>query len=685
MTLARSRPAQGRPLEPWQDPAARPFVRIAGVTRKYGDIYAVDNVSLDIYRGEFFALLGPSGCGKTTLLRMLAGFDRPTSGRIEIDGQDMSAVPPWRRPVNMMFQSYALFPHMTVGQNVAFGLKQDRVPKDELKRRVEEALALVRLDAFAGRRPDQLSGGQRQRVALARAIAKRPKLVLLDEPLAALDKKLRETTQFELVSIQEKLGITFVIVTHDQEEAMTVSTRMAIMRDGQVAQMGPPAEIYEYPDSRFVADFVGDVNLLEARVVEAGSQRHAPGLPRRGLRDRHRPRRAGRGRRDHVGGDPAREVRARDLAARRHRRQLHGRPRRRHRLSGRRLDLPCAAGEWGHHPRHRRQPPAPDRAPGHLGGRGLAAVAARRRHRPQVMIDRILRGAGGRLLVLIPYAWLLVFFLVPFAIVLKISFSESAIAVPPYLPLWELVDEAGEQMLRISLNLSNYLRLLEDSLYVRAYLNSLRIAATATVLTLLVGFPMAYAMARTSERWRPMLLMLVILPFWTSFLIRVYAWIGILKDEGLLNAFLIWTGLISAPLHIYNTETAVLIGIVYSYLPFMILPLYANLEKHDPALIEAAVDLGCPPWKAFWLVTVPLALPGIIAGSFLVFIPAVGEFVIPDLLGGSQTLMIGRTLWLDFFQNRDWPTASAVAVLLLLVLVVPILIFQRVQTERGAS
>jgi putrescine transport system permease protein len=301
------------------------------------------------------------------------------------------------------------------------------------------------------------------------------------------------------------------------------------------------------------------------------------------------------------------------------------------------------------------------------------------------MIRRILRGAGGRLLVLVPYAWLLVFFLVPFAIVLKISFSESAIAVPPYLPLWKLADEAGEQVLRISLNLSNYLRLLEDSLYVRAYLNSLRIAATATVLTLLVGFPMAYAMARTSERWRPMLLMLVILPFWTSFLIRVYAWIGILKDEGLLNAFLIWTGLISAPLHIYNTETAVLIGIVYSYLPFMILPLYANLEKHDPALIEAAVDLGCPPWKAFWLVTVPLALPGIIAGSFLVFIPAVGEFVIPDLLGGSQTLMIGRTLWLDFFQNRDWPTASAVAVLLLLVLVVPILIFQRVQTERGAS
>jgi putrescine transport system ATP-binding protein len=260
----------GRPLEPWQDPAAVPFVRVVNVTKKFGDVYAVDNVSLDIYRGEFFALLGPSGCGKTTLLRMLAGFEQPSSGRIEIDGQDMSRVPPWRRPVNMMFQSYALFPHMSVAQNVAFGLRQDRVPAPEIRRRVEEALALVRLEAYGGRRPDQLSGGQRQRVALARAIVKRPKLILLDEPLGALDKKLRERTQFELVNIQETLGITFVIVTHDQEEAMTVSTRMAIMNEGVTVQVGPPAEVYEYPSSRFVADFVGDVNILEARVVEAG-------------------------------------------------------------------------------------------------------------------------------------------------------------------------------------------------------------------------------------------------------------------------------------------------------------------------------------------------------------------------------------------------------------------------------
>ncbi|WP_418159744.1 ABC transporter ATP-binding protein [Benzoatithermus flavus] len=260
-------------MEPWQDPNALPFIRIQNVTKKFGDLYAVDNVSLDIYRGEFFALLGPSGCGKTTLLRMLAGFETPTQGRILIDGQDMAAVPPWRRPVNMMFQSYALFPHMTVEDNIAFGLKQERLARSEIRDRVAEAIRLVQLEGREKRRPDQLSGGQKQRVALARAIVKRPKVLLLDEPLGALDKKLRERTQFELVNVQETLGLTFVIVTHDQEEAMTVSTRMAVMNEGQVVQLGTPAEMYEYPASRFVADFLGDVNVLEARVVEAGRER----------------------------------------------------------------------------------------------------------------------------------------------------------------------------------------------------------------------------------------------------------------------------------------------------------------------------------------------------------------------------------------------------------------------------
>jgi len=294
---------------------------------------------------------------------------------------------------------------------------------------------------------------------------------------------------------------------------------------------------------------------------------------------------------------------------------------------------------------------------------------------------------GRHLLIAVPFAWLLAFFLVPFLIVLKLSFSESMLAQPPYAPLMDLADEAGSLYLRIQLNLSNYLLLFQDETYRDAYGTSLRIAFFSTLMTLAVALPMAYGMAKAPERYRLPLLMLVILPFWTSFLIRVYAWIGILKKEGLLNELLLALGVVSQPLVILNTNVAVYIGIVYSYLPFMVLPIYASFEKMDASLVEAAIDLGCTPVKAFWRITVPIAFPGILAGSLLVFIPAVGEFVIPDLLGGSETLMIGRTLWLEFFNNRDWPLASAVAVVLLLVLVLPIMYFQRSHgpTEAGAE
>lgn len=255
-------------LEAWQDPDARPFLEIHNVTKVFdGSTYAVDDVSLRIFKGEFFSLLGASGCGKSTLLRMLAGLERCTSGRILIEGQDITHMPPYERPVNMMFQSYALFPHMTVEQNVAFGLRQERLSRQEIRSRVAEMLELVRMTGFARRKPDQLSGGQRQRVALARSLAKQPKLLLLDEPLGALDRKLRESTQFELVNIQERVGTTFIMVTHDQEEAMTMSTRLAIMDSGRILQVGTPAEVYEYPASRFVAEFIGAVNLFEGRVV----------------------------------------------------------------------------------------------------------------------------------------------------------------------------------------------------------------------------------------------------------------------------------------------------------------------------------------------------------------------------------------------------------------------------------
>jgi len=264
--MANPRPDQKN--EPWKDPGAQPYVRLEKLTKKFGDFVAVDDVSLNIYRGEIFCLLGGSGSGKTTLLRMMAGFERPTEGRIWIDGTDVTGTPPYERPVNMMFQSYALFPHMNVQKNVAFGLRQDKVSAGEIDERVMDILKLVRMESFVKRMPHQLSGGQRQRIALARALIKRPKLLLLDEPLAALDKKLREHTQFELLNIQDKLGVTFVVVTHDQEEAMTLASRIGVMNHGEIVQIGTPTDIYEYPGSRFVADFIGSVNLFEGRIVE---------------------------------------------------------------------------------------------------------------------------------------------------------------------------------------------------------------------------------------------------------------------------------------------------------------------------------------------------------------------------------------------------------------------------------
>jgi len=292
-------------------------------------------------------------------------------------------------------------------------------------------------------------------------------------------------------------------------------------------------------------------------------------------------------------------------------------------------------------------------------------------------------GVTGRALVTsVPYLWLVLFFLVPFVIVLKISFSDSQIAMPPYEPLLQW---ASDRVLQVKLNFANYAFLVEDNLYWKAYLNSIFVAAVSTLLCLLIGYPMAYAIARSQPSTRNVLLLLVILPFWTSFLLRVYAWIGILKNNGLINNALMALGVIEQPIQMLQTDFAVYVGIVYSYLPFMILPLYANLEKLDITLLEAAADLGCKPWKAFLKVTLPLSIPGVVAGCLLVFIPAVGEFVIPSLLGDPGMLMIGKVLWTEFFNNRDWPVASAVATALLLFLVIPIMYFQRAQDAESAA
>ncbi|HEY7643326.1 MAG TPA: ABC transporter permease subunit [Steroidobacteraceae bacterium] len=289
-------------------------------------------------------------------------------------------------------------------------------------------------------------------------------------------------------------------------------------------------------------------------------------------------------------------------------------------------------------------------------------------------------GLSGRTLVIaVPWIWLLLFFVIPFLIVLQISFAETRwLGTPPYTPLLEWIDH---KFLQLKLNTGNYTFLFEDALYRDAWLSSLKVAAISTVLCLLLGYPMAYAIARAETTWRNTLLLLVILPFWTSFLLRVYAWIGLLSNTGVINNTLIALGIIDEPIVMLQTNSAMYIGIVYSYLPFMILPLYSNLEKHDQTLLEAAVDLGCRPFRAFLSITLPLSKPGIIAGSMLVFIPAVGEFVIPRLLGGTNSLMIGRVLWDEYFLNRNWPVASAVAMAMLLLLVLPIMVFQHYQAQ----
>ena len=293
------------------------------------------------------------------------------------------------------------------------------------------------------------------------------------------------------------------------------------------------------------------------------------------------------------------------------------------------------------------------------------------------------RSWGARAVLLVPYLWLLLFFLAPFVIVLKISFSQTAIALPPYVPVLDLA--AGWRGLMEffgRLTLGGYQLLVSDPIYLLSYLKSLKVAAVSTAMLLVIGYPIAYGIARSPRAIQPLLVMLVVLPFWTSFLIRVYAWINILQRDGLLNDVLLALGIVHTRPEWLSSDTAIYIGVVYSYLPFMVLPLYATLEKMDESLLEAAADLGCPRWKSFWLVTLPLSLPGVAAGVLLCFIPIVGEFVIPDLLGGSQSLMIGQTLWMEFFANRDWPVASAIAVALLALLVAPIVLYERLQRRQ---
>jgi putrescine transport system ATP-binding protein len=657
------------------------FLVTENLVKRFDEAMAVDDVSLSIGRGEIFALLGSSGCGKSTLLRMLAGFEKPTSGRVLLGGQDVGQFPPYDRPMNMMFQSYALFPHLDIWENIAFGLKREGLPRAEIRQRVGEMLDLVQLGPFAKRKPHQLSGGQQQRVALARSLAKRPKLLLLDEPLGALDKKLREQTQFELVNIIEKVEVTCVMVTHDQEEAMTMASRIAVMSKGRVLQVGSPQEVYEHPANRFVADFIGNVNLFEGRISIDEADRCAVMTSHRRdpcgtRRQRHH---------QHAGGNcgAAGEDRHQQAKARAGQEPVH-RQGQGDRLLRLLQHLYRAGQRRIARAYHRGQHLASWRGRHHLGGRRVLLVERRRRRgvarlrrarhgfpenpraRSALRHQRAICMAGAVLLPAVPDP----------AVHQLRGHGQRHQPFQADLGYRNRCAQAQVRELLVDLPRRDDGGALFETIYIEAYLRSIWYALCTALLCLFIGYPFSYFIARARPTVRPALLMMVMLPFWTSFLLRVYAWKGILADQGIVNQTLMWLGITSEPIFMLYTNVSMLVGMTYVYLPFMILPLYANLVKMDFRLLEAAYDLGT------------VAIQGLLAGdraacpsraswpaSCWCSFPSVGEFVIPSLLGGPENLMIGRVVWDEMFTSNNWPRATALAVVMIAFIVVPLAIY----------
>ena len=481
------------------------------LVKRFDDAVAVDEVSLSIGKGEIFALLGSSGCGKSTLLRMLAGFEKPTSGRILLGGQDVAGMPPYERPVNMMFQSYALFPHLSIWENVAFGLKREGLSKDEVRQRTDEMLGLVQLTPYAQRKPHQLSGGQQQRVALARSLAKRPKLLLLDEPLGALDKKLREQTQFELVNIIEKVGVTVVMVTHDQEEAMTMANRIAIMSKGRVLQVGSPQQIYEYPGNRFVADFIGNVNLFDGKLTLDEADRCAVGTA---IGEIH----VGHGISGALDMPVAVAVRPEKISIAKQRptdvdHNLCCRPRQGDRLLRllQHLHRAHAARHQGED--HRAQRLTPRTARHHLGRRGLLLVGttstpsccATDPHREHTPWPLSIPVPGKRFVIGVPYVWLFVFFLLPFLILLYISFVDMGNDIDPFKPIWGRHDgravSSSTRTTGPSSAMAKTARCSRPSTS-KPICDRIWYALLTALLCLLLGYPFAYFIARSAPSVR---------------------------------------------------------------------------------------------------------------------------------------------------------------------------------------
>ena len=537
---------------------------LKGIEKSFGGAPVLRGIDLEIARGEFLTLLGSSGCGKTTTIRIVAGLETPDRGRVLLNGEDVTQREPWERNVNTVFQNYALFPHMNVEANIGYSLKLKKKSRAEAGQAVKEALKLVQLEGFEKRMPSELSGGQRQRVAIARALVNEPQVLLLDEPLGALDLQLRRQMQTELKRLQKKLGITFIYITHDQEEALNMSDRIAVMRDGRFVQIGPAQEIYDRPRTAYVARFVGNANIIRA------------------------------------------------------------------------------------------------------GGRLLAVRSE------QLLIDR--QAAADALPAIVKEKSFVGGML---RIILELSDGTQAVASRHGIDASWQPGEAEVWGVEAAFTLGNYAKMLQP-VYRDTFVESVKLALLTTALTLAVGYPFGYFMARLPAKKKSFVMLLVVIPFWTNALMRMYGWMILFRSNGLLEQLLRRLGLIEDSLKLLYNYNAVLAGMVYALLPFMVLAVYSSAEKMDWSLVEAAKDLGAKSWQAFLTITLTLTLPGILSGVILVFIPSMGLFFIADILGGGKIMLVGNLIRDQLMTTRDWPFAAALSVTLMLFTMLFIWTYRRI-------
>ena len=640
------------------------ILEIQNVTKTFrGGVRAVDDVTLAVEEGEFLTILGPSGCGKTTTLRMVGGFEFPDAGRVVLDGRDVTDLPPYRRPVNMMFQDFALFPHLTVAQNIGYGLTIAGMKRREAAREVEEALHTIELLDKADRRPAELSIGQKQRVALARALIRRPKILLLDEPLSALDAKLRESMQVELKRLHDQIGLTFIMVTHDQTEALVMSDRIVVMDAGRIVQAGSPTDLYDRPETPYVANFLGTSNMVAGVVtgmsdgtlqvscgtadIRVALQGAAPAVGARvTLSIRPEKVALGDGRALPAGfnslsgqlrdvffhGDSVRL--AIDIGAERllivHRQLetgLHQMP-----LPpvGGTVSLSLRPGERDplHRPRRR------------VGGSPCMNYVRRRRLEFAALVSA-------------PLIWWVVVLLVPYVIMMMISFYRTQF--PFHVPDFQV---------------ANYLKIFAESQYVTILLRSLKISIFVSIVTFALAYPLTYFLVfkLRSPRLRTIIYVATIVPLWVSYLLRVYTWKIVLGTEGILNTFLIWIGVVDEPIGVllYN-QYAMVITMAYIFTPFMVMPLFATLEKIPRSLIEGSKDLGVGSLGTFLRITLPLSVPGILVGFTFTFCFSFGDFISPRLVGGPYSNMISNVISTQFGQAMDWPFGSALSMIMLII------------------